>query len=300
MLFSYIIRYFLRFKKKVLLQTYIYDFTLDKLTDVKSASSRGNQVELKGEFAGKSVLITGAGGGLGGALGELFASRGATLIGCDTQLEAMETSKFSGRYQFDLTDSNSLNEAVQRILEENGAPDIVINNAGWTRAESFEGLNQQKISTEIDLNLTGVAAFSTLLADGMAARGSGVFVFISSVNALAHFGNPAYAAAKAGINAFARALAVEYGQKGLRSNTVCPGSIRTPAWDHRIAQDPAILEKLKNLYPMGRIVDVKEVAEAVAFLASDRASGITGTILPVDAGLTAGCRPFIKDILGGN
>lgn len=257
-------------------------------------------MELKSEFAGKSVLITGAGGGLGNALGELFASRGAMLIGCDTQLAAMEAGRFSSRYQFDLTDSNSLNEVVQRIIEENGAPDIVINNAGWTRAESFEGLDQQKISTEIDLNLTGVATFSTLLAEAMAARGRGAFVFISSVNALAHFGNPAYAAAKAGINAFARALAVEYGQKGLRANTICPGSIRTPAWDHRIAQDPVILEKLKNLYPMGRIVDVKEVAEAVAFLASDRASGITGTVLPVDAGLTAGCRPFIKDILGGN
>lgn len=290
----------MRFKQKVLLQTYIYNFTLEKLTDAESASSRGNQVELKSEFAGKSVLITGAGGGLGNALGELFASRGAMLIGCDTQLAAMEAGRFSSRYQFDLTDSNSLNEVVQRIIEENGAPDIVINNAGWTRAESFEGLDQQKISTEIDLNLTGVATFSTLLAEAMAARGRGAFVFISSVNALAHFGNPAYAAAKAGINAFARALAVEYGQKGLRANTICPGSIRTPAWDHRIAQDPAILEKLKNLYPMGRIVDVKEVAEAVAFLASDRASGITGTVLPVDAGLTAGCRPFIKDILGGN
>jgi NAD(P)-dependent dehydrogenase (short-subunit alcohol dehydrogenase family) len=134
----------------------------------------------------------------------------------------------------------------------------------------------------------------------MVERGYGCFVFISSVNALLHFGNPAYAAAKAGINAFARAIAVEYGHKGVRANVVCPGSIRTPAWDHRIQQDPQVLEKLKRLYPLGRIVNVEEVAEAVAFLASDRASGITGTILPVDAGLTAGCRPFIEDILGEN
>jgi NAD(P)-dependent dehydrogenase (short-subunit alcohol dehydrogenase family) len=86
----------------------------------------------------------------------------------------------------------------------------------------------------------------------------------------------------------------------VRANVVCPGSIRTPAWDHRIAQNPAVLERLKRLYPLGRIVDTREVAEAVAFLASDRASGITGAILPVDAGLTAGSRPFIDDILGGN
>ena len=86
----------------------------------------------------------------------------------------------------------------------------------------------------------------------------------------------------------------------MRANVVCPGSIRTPAWDHRIAQDASVLERLQRFYPLGRIVDTREVAETVAFLASDRASGITGAILPVDAGLTAGCRPFIEDILGGN
>ncbi|WP_429944509.1 SDR family oxidoreductase, partial [Brucella abortus] len=128
----------------------------------------------------------------------------------------------------------------------------------------------------------------------------GAFVFVSSVNSLQHFGNPAYAAAKAGINAFARGIAVEFGQRGVRANVVCPGSIRTPAWDHRIAQDPSVLDRLQRLYPLGRIVNVGEVAEAVAFLASERASGITGAVLPVDAGLTAGCRPFIEDILGGN
>ena len=78
-----------------------------------------------------------------------------------------------------------------------------------------------------------------------------------------------------------------------------PGSIRTPAWEHRLAKDPGIMGKLKSLYPLGRIVDTGEVAEAVVFLASDRASGITGTVLPVDAGLTAGCLPFIDEILGG-
>ncbi len=138
------------------------------------------------------------------------------------------------------------------------------------------------------------------MAQAMASRGHGVFVFISSVNGLLHFGNPAYAAAKAGINAFARGIAVEFGRKGVRANVVCPGSIRTPAWDHRIAQDASVLERLQRFYPLGRIVDTREVAETVAFLASDRASGITGAILPVDAGLTAGCRPFIEDILGGN
>ena len=102
----------------------------------------------------------------------------------------------------------------------------------------------------------------------------------------------------AGINAYAKSIAVELGRSGVRANVVCPGSIRTAAWDHRLAKDPEILGRLKRLYPLGRIVNASEVAEAVAFLASDRASGITGAIVPVDAGLTAGYLPFIDDILG--
>ncbi|MCL7998102.1 SDR family oxidoreductase [Brucella sp. 21LCYQ03] len=257
-------------------------------------------MESSGEFAGKSVLITGAGGGVGTALVELFASRGARVIGCDLTLEAMPGDCFSSRHAFDLAAPETLEQASQDIIASDGIPDIVINNAGWTRADTFEALDHGKTITEININLTSVTVFSTALARAMAERGSGAFVFISSINSLMHFGNPAYAAAKAGINAFARALAVEYGPKGLRANVVCPGSIRTAAWDHRIAKDPAVLEKLRRLYPLGRIVNVGEVAEAVAFLASDRASGITGTVLPVDAGLMAGCRPFIDDILGGN
>lgn len=257
-------------------------------------------MEHSGEFAGKFVLITGAGGGVGTALVKMFSSRGAKIIGCDSTLDVMQADNFYSRHAFDLLDRNSLQSAVNTITDADGVPDIVINNAGWTRAESFEELDQARINQEIDLNLTGVCSFSAALAQKMAANGRGAFVFISSVNSLSHFGNPAYAAAKAGINAFARALAVEYGQQGLRANVVCPGSIHTPAWDHRIKNDPAVFDKLKRLYPLGRIVNVNEVAEAVAFLASDRASGITGTILPVDAGLMAGCRPFIEDILGGN
>ncbi|WP_420963455.1 SDR family NAD(P)-dependent oxidoreductase [Brucella sp. IR073] len=257
-------------------------------------------MEYSGEFSGKTVLITGAGGGVGSALVKLFTARGGRVIGCDRNLGSMTELELHARHEFDLLDRAGLEEAARHIIAADGLPDIVVNNAGWTRAETFDGLDQDRIENEIDLNLTAVASFSSLMAEAMAARGHGAFVFISSVNALLHFGNPAYAAAKAGINAFARAIAVEFGQRGVRANVVCPGSIRTPAWDHRIAEDPTVLDRLKRLYPLGRIVDVQEVAEAVAFLASDRASGITGAILPVDAGLTAGCRPFIEDILGGN
>ena len=251
------------------------------------------------EFSGKTVLITGAGGGLGQAMAGLFSAAGASIIACDRTAEALNHPGIADRVLFDLSDRQASAAAAAAIISAGGFPDILINNAGWTRSETLAALTPETAGAEIDLNLTGVVAFTTPLVTAMARRGAGNVVFISSVNALLHFGNPAYAAAKAGINAFSRAIAVEYGRFGIRSNAVCPGSIYTPAWDHRIARDPSIPEKLAAIYPLGRIVTAAEVAQAVGFLASDRASGITGVALEVDAGLTAGNKPFLDSILGG-
>ena len=115
-----------------------------------------------------------------------------------------------------------------------------------------------------------------------------------------HFGNPAYAAAKAGMVAYARAIAVEEGARGVRANVVCPGSVKTAAWTHRLesASQPFPTRWVRH-YPLGRIVEPEEVAQAVLFLASPLASGITGAVLPVDAGLTAGNLRFVRDIIEG-
>ncbi len=254
---------------------------------------------IKGDFAGKNVLITGAGGGLGGAIVALLAANGATITACDQNLDAMTNLNVATKMTFDLIDRQQTVAAARALVGAGNIPNILINNAGWTRAETLSSLNTEKIETEIGINLTGVMNFTMVIVNAMAKRGHGTVVFISSVNALSHYGNPAYAAAKAGIDAYARSIAVEFGKFGVRANAVCPGSIRTPAWDHRIARDPTIPGKLARIYPLGRIVENTEVAEAVMFLASDRASGITGVSLAVDAGLTAGNKPFIDDILGG-
>lgn len=251
------------------------------------------------EFNGKTVLLTGAGGGLGQAITAEFRSRGAHVIGCDRQADGLGLFAEDDRRVFDLSDRAASAALARELVAAGQVPDILVNNAGWTRADSLTTLSPDEAGLEIDLNLTGVVAFTLPIAAAMALRGHGSIVFVSSVNALMHLGNPAYSAAKAGINGFARAVAVEYGHRGVRANTVCPGSIRTPAWDHRIERDPSIPAKLRGHYPLGRIVEPVEVARAIAFLASDLASGITGATLPVDAGLTAGNSAFIRDILGG-
>jgi NAD(P)-dependent dehydrogenase (short-subunit alcohol dehydrogenase family) len=248
---------------------------------------------------GKSVLITGAGGGLGRALVAAFAQEGARVTAADVADAPLDDLPIAARLAFDLRDAAQTLQSAQAIVDSGTLPDILINNAGWTRVELMAEMEPEKSADEIGLNLTSVINFTTPLVKAMAKRGSGSIVFISSVNALAHYGNPAYAAAKAGINAYARAIAVEYGRHGVRANVVCPGSIRTPAWDHRIARDASIPQKLARVYPLERIVEASEVANAAVFLASDLASGITGVVLPVDAGLSAGNKPFIDSILGG-
>ena len=130
----------------------------------------------------------------------------------------------------------------------------------------------------------------------MKARRSGVIVNIGSVNGLSTYGDPAYSAAKAGMISMTKALAMEYGRFGIRANIICPGTVRTPIWEHRVARNPEILTELGKWYPLGRVVDPIDIARAVGFLASDAAAAITGVVLPVDCGLSAGNIVMTREI----
>lgn len=227
-----------------------------------------------------------------------FSNAGADVVMCDRAGAALVALPAAARHHFDLTDQADILAACGDILA-GGVPDVLVNNAGWTVQDRIGDVDAEGIAREIDLNLTGTLVLTHALLPAMRARGSGAVVFVASVNAVQHYGNPAYAAAKAGLVAAARAIAVECGRDGIRANAVLPGSVRTPAWDARIARDPSVTARLAAHYPLGRIVTPAEVAQAVLFLASDAASGITGVALPVDAGLTAGNLAFVRDIIGG-
>lgn len=249
------------------------------------------------DLEGKRVVITGAGGGVGQALCRAFRATGATLVGCDAD-KSLVPDLCNSAHGFDLRDDEAITAAAGHILKD-GVPIIVISNAGWTRAETLDDVTPATYDDEMARNVSGAAKFCmALLPEMRRAAGDRSFVFIASVNALSHFGNPAYAAAKAAGLAWMRAIATEAGRDGVRANAVVPASIWTAAWDHRLKTDPTVLDRVSRLYPLGRLVTSEEVANAALFLASPLASGITGVALNVDAGLMAGNLPFVDALTG--
>lgn len=248
---------------------------------------------------GKTVLITGAGGGIGRSLVAVFHEAGANVVGADREAGLLDGLPLVRKVLFDQADMAGTRAAVSADMAANGAYDAVVANVGFTRAEHFGMVDDAVWAAELNINLNGAYALTDPIIAAMAKEGRGALVFISSVNAMAHYGNPAYSAAKAGLVAYSKAIAVERGGEGVRSNVVAPGSVRTPAWDHRLAADATLLDNVLPHYPLGRMVTPREVANAALFLCSDAASGITGTLLPVDAGLTAGNLRFVDEVLRG-
>jgi len=247
------------------------------------------------DLTGHRALITGAGGGVGTALTALFARLGATVIACDLPGTDLSAPHIAETHHFDLRDRPAIAAAATAILAN--PPQIVVSNAGWTRQDTLAATTPDGIEDELARNLTGAMHLTQALLPALReGEGNRAVIFVSSVNALTHHGNPAYSAAKAGMLAYMRAIAVEEGHHGLRANAVVPASIRTKAWEYRLQADPGVMDRLHRLYPLGRLVTPEEVAQTVAFLASPLASGITGQALAVDAGLMAGNLPFLDVI----
>jgi len=157
-----------------------------------------------------------------------------------------------------------------------------------SRNPTLERTTPEGFRDDIDANLNGAYNCAYAVLPSMKARRAGAIVNIGSVNGLSALGDAAYSAAKAGMISLTRALALEFGRYNIRANIVCPGTVRTPLWNDRTRRNPEVLRQLERWYPLGRIVEPVEVARAVAFLASDAASAITGAVLPVDCGLSAG------------
>jgi NAD(P)-dependent dehydrogenase (short-subunit alcohol dehydrogenase family) len=132
----------------------------------------------------------------------------------------------------------------------------------------------------------------------MIERHRGTIINISSVNGMTGLGEEPYSAAKAGLLNLTQNMAIKYGQHGIRVNAISPGTVRTPIWSERLAETPDVFETLRAWYPLRRVGEVEDIANAALFLASDEAGFITGINLPVDGGLTAGSYGMSQQLQG--
>ena len=257
-------------------------------------------------YAGKNVLISGGGSGIGHAICLRLAAEGANIILIDKDLQGGQAVEQELKQQntkalfirADITSEDDVEKVHKEATLFFGTIDVLVNNAGAAFAENYAMTTLENWNQDIALNLTGHYMLTRLFLPDMEAQGKGAITNISSVNGAQSFGNPAYSAAKAGVISFTQTLAIEYGPKGIRANVVLPGTIETPVWQTRKDSRPEVFELVKGWYPVGRVGRPEDIAAAVAFLSADEASFINGASLNVDGGLTAGNFRMIKDITG--
>ncbi|MBS1878961.1 MAG: SDR family oxidoreductase [Actinobacteria bacterium] len=240
---------------------------------------------------GKTAVVTGATRGIGLAIAEAMAAEGASLVICARDAEAVEAvaAQLRERHRVEVTGvrcdvakSEELESLVATAKQAHGAIHILVNNPSAGAEDDEDG--SWEASFEVDL-LSAVRA-SRLIADLM-PEGSGAIVHIASTSGLEADGGPAsYAAMKAALIAHARSLAEELGPRGIRVNSVAPGAVEFEDgyWAGIRESDPDLHAEVVGLSALGRLGEPAEIASAVAFLASDRASYITGAMLRVDGG----------------
>jgi len=247
------------------------------------------------KFTGKVIAITGAAGGIGQTLCRYFGERGATILALDKSdrvtnlgLSLAQEHISIGSAVVDIGDANDVAMQLAALTAKHGEVDVLVNNAGYSRHPTIDRTSPEDWASDVNGNLNGAYNCVHAVLPGMKKARRGAIVTVGSVNAHTSLGDPAYSAAKAALISMTKAIAMEYGRYGIRSNMVSPGTVRTPLWDERALLDPDILTSLARWYPLARIVEPIEIAQAIGFLASDEASAVTGTELVVDCGLTAG------------
>ncbi|MDD7569192.1 MAG: 3-oxoacyl-ACP reductase FabG [[Actinobacillus] rossii] len=236
---------------------------------------------------GKIALVTGATRGIGKAIAEELVLKGATVIGTATSEKGAETiSAYLGEngkgFVLNVTDENSIDELLKQIKAEFGDVDILVNNAGITRDGLLMRMKDSDWFDIIQTNLTSVYRLSKAVLRPMMKKGGRIITIGSVVGSMGNPGQTNYCAAKAGLIGFSKSLAKEVASRGITVNVVAPGFIATDMTDElNEDQKNAILSQI----PSGELGLPKDIAKAVAFLASDDARYINGETLHVNGGL---------------
>jgi 3-oxoacyl-[acyl-carrier protein] reductase len=241
----------------------------------------------------KVAVITGSAGGIGLATACRFAVEGAAVVLADVKETALGAARDAviraapesavETVAVDVTRAGQVGAMVAAALGRFGRIDCLVNNAGVTADARLVKMTEEQFDRVIAVNLKGVYRCTQAVADPMIRQGSGVVLNASSVVGLyGNFGQTNYAATKAGVIGFTKTWARELGPKGIRVNAVCPGFIRTPILD-TIPQ--AVIDKMVDKVPLGRLGKPEEIAAVYAFLASDDASYLNGAVIEVSGGI---------------
>jgi 2-hydroxycyclohexanecarboxyl-CoA dehydrogenase len=249
-------------------------------------------------FEDKMVIVTGGGGGIGGATCRAFAREGGRVALLDLNLEAAERIASSIRddggtaraIRCDITERGSVDAAVAAAESTLGAVGVLVNNAGWDVFRPFIRTEPSQWERLIAINLVGALNMHHAVLPGMVARRAGRIVNISSDAArVGSSGEAVYAACKGGIVAFSKTIAREHARHGITVNVVCPGPTDTALFaDYKegAGNPEKLVEAFKRSIPLGRIGQPEDLPGAILFFASDEAAYVTGQVLSVSGGLT--------------
>ena len=263
---------------------------------------------MNGRFAGRGVIVTGGGRGIGQATARAFAAEGADVLVLgrtvadleDTVAQITADGGQAWLLPCDVTDEAQVEETVARATGRWGRIDVLVNNAGIDDDTPFLEIDRGRWRAVIDTNLTGVFLMSQAVGREMARSGGGVILHTASIDASGGDGPyAAYNASKAGLLGLSRTMALELAAHGIRSNCVSPGFTHTVMTEKAVG--PKLMDYLNGSFarvPIKRLVRTDEIAQAFLFLASDQASAITGIDLRVDGGLTANW--YILETLPGD
>lgn len=251
---------------------------------------------MKEWFAGKVALVTGSASGIGRATAEAFAREGAKTVVSDLDVKGGEETVHmiddsGGEAIFvraDVSVSDEVKILVRKTIETYGRLDFAFNNAGIEREISNPDQRHAEgtFQSLIDTNLKGAWLCMKYQIPQMLEQGFGAIVNSSSVAGLVGIPDqPIYVASKHGVAGLTKSAAVEYADRGIRINAVCPGLVNTPLMDRIYASNPELKEEADRWQPIGRIGKPEEIAEAVIWLCSDKASFVVGHMMTVDGGL---------------